>query len=295
MFFSTKEFHEFVVTDAPMLDAGTRTYVRNTCNRLYGTLSPTRKQAAAILAAARKAIIAREYDAVVYGTRMEYGRPVMYSFNTGKFLRPWHVVPKLRDFRPPQGDYGVGVEVEYGFRSRAVASATVMHIKNWKYIAVDAEGGTHGVETTFAPVLYSKLNKKSQCFRYLDYLASSNDVIEHDPTMQVGTHVNVSAHTRLDGNRCDSVASTIRHSLTRETQIRFFGRPRPYGCGVVRGTVSGHNYIEWKLFNSTTDSKKLREYINVAVSLTKLVESDAAITTASVIEACERGLLGRVK
>lgn len=295
MFFSTKEFHEFVVTDAPMRYAETGSYLRDTCNRLYGTRSLTRKQAAAILAAARKAIIAREPYVVVHGTRTEHGLPVTYSFNAGKFIRPWHVVPKLRDFRPPQGDYGVGVEVEYGFRSHAAASTTVMHIKNWKYIAVDAEGGTYGVETTFAPVLYSKLNKKSQCFRYLDYLASSNDVIEHDPTARVGTHVNVSAHTRLDGNRCESVASTIRHSLTQEAQIRFFGRPRPYGCGVVRDTVSGHNYIEWKLFNSTTDSKKLREYINVAVSLTKLVESDAAITTVSVIEACERGLLGRVK
>lgn len=289
MFFSAKEFHEFANLDeASLPNDYWLPYIHNKFSYLFGNPKPTRKQADAVLAKVKEGILNRSVEVHIRG------QAGTQYINTFKFVRPWSVVEKLRNFRPPAGDYGVGVEVEYGFQSHEDAVSTVMHIKNWKHVAVDKEGGTYGIETTFAPVLYSKLSKKNQCFRYLNFLAEEGRTIPHSAGASVGTHVNVSAYSMLSHDRCSSVARTLRHEIGYELQHKFFGRV-PYGYGVVRGTASGHNYIEWKLFNSTTDSKKLREYINVAVSLTKLVESDAAITTASVIEACERGLLGRVK
>ena len=290
MFYSTNDFYKYLKTDAsqipPQLSDGWLTYLQSRFRGAFGQKPITRKRAAKVLSEIKQAIVDREDD---------YDLNRHYSINVGKFARPWHVVDKLRNFRPPQGDYGIGVEVEYGFNSHSDATDVVMHIKNWRHIAVDKEGWPNGIETTFAPTLYSKMNKKSQCFRYLDYLrANLGKVHPHDPSSTIGTHVNVSAHERLSSARCHRVRSTIEY-MGHATKERFFGRPQPYGAGVVRPTTGGHNYIEWKLFNSTTDSKKLREYINVAVSLTKLVEGNDIINMETVTQACERGLLGRVK
>jgi hypothetical protein len=296
MFYSNNDFYKFVKQDQesiPLRDReGWVEYFQRRMLELHGKRIPTRKQAAEVLAEVKQAIIDRQESVDICGSL-----PRSYTeFSVAKFCRPWHVVDKLRNFRPPQGDYGVGIEVEYGFNSHEDSVATVMHIKHWKHIAVDKEGYPYGVETTFAPVLYSKLTKKSQCFRYLDYLASQQGRL-HRHAMQddQGTHVNVSAHELLDVERCAVVGSVLQYQTTREQRIRFFGRPNPYGFGRVRSTSGGHNYIEWKLFNSTTDSKRLQQYINVAVSLTKLVEGSDPINIESVTAACERGLAGRVK
>ena len=55
----------------------------------------------------KQTILDREYDA-------EIGD---YCTSVTKWLRPWDVVPKLKNFWPEADDFGVGVEIEYGFCS----------------------------------------------------------------------------------------------------------------------------------------------------------------------------------
>ena len=203
-----------------------------------------------------------------------------------KWYRPWAVVPKLKEFSPPVGDYGIGVEVEMGFISQTAASTIANLIKNWRWIAVDIEGGSHPIEATFPPVLYSKMSSKSQVFRYLKLLRDNQSLVEeHDDRSHVGIHINVSKGgvTNYSTIRLVQLREQV-YALSYEDQKRYFGR-RPYG---VANCYSG-KYLEFKLFNSTTDGKALKRYINIAVYLTDLVTSDTPITHESVRAACELG------
>lgn len=202
-----------------------------------------------------------------------------------KWFRPWEVVPKLRDFSPPVGDYGIGVEVEMGFTSRDASRSIARKIGGWKNIALDLEGGDHPIEATFPPVLLSKLSNRSQVFRYLKLLRDNDElVVRHSPSAMVGTHINVSKGgvEEIDfdrGYQVDYIIEDLDHDLKE----KYFGR-NPYG-----GCESQGSYIEYKLFDSTTDSKALRKYINVAVALTDLICDNTQINEHSVIAALETG------
>ena len=211
-----------------------------------------------------------------------------------KWYRPWEVVPKLKEFSPPVGDYGIGVEVEMGFISQTAASTIVNLIKNWRWIAVDIEGGSHPIEATFPPVLYSKMSSKSQVFRYLKLLRDNHELVHnHSPSSSVGTHINVSKGgiQFFDEDRVDEVSCIMERfgnypgvrGEARDKCIKYFGRV-PYG-----GVYDQGGYLEYKLFNSTTDGKALKRYINIAVALTDLIDSDQEITEESVFAACELG------
>ena len=203
-----------------------------------------------------------------------------------KWYRPWEVVPKLKEFSPPVGDYGIGVEVEMGFISTAAASTIANLIKNWRWIAIDIEGGSHPIEATFPPVLYSKLSNKSQVFRYLKLLRDNQSLVEkHNDSSCVGTHINVSKGgvTNYNTIRLTQLREQV-YALSYEDQKRYFGR-RPYA---VANCGSG-KYLEFKLFNSTTDGKALKRYINIAVALTDLITSRDTINQENVIAALELG------
>ena len=226
--------------------------------------------------AAKEAIVRRDGHLGV-----EYRSECLY-----KWYRPWDVVPKLRDFQAPEGDYGIGVEVEMGFRSQRAAQTIANKIKGWKYVAVDIEGGTWPIEATFPPVLYSKLSNKSQVFRYLKLLRDNQSLVEeHGEYSSVGTHINVSKGgvTNYDTIRLTQLREQV-NALSYEDQKRYFGR-RPYG---VANCYSG-KYLEFKLFNSTTDSRALKRYINIAVALTDLITSRDTINQENVIAALELG------
>lgn len=208
-----------------------------------------------------------------------------------KFTRPWDVVDKLRRFTVPEGDFSVGVEVEYGFVNREAASSVITFVRNWRHVACDREGGTYGVETTFPPTLYSKLNSKSQVFRYVKFLQEHQHLLT-DHWGMVGTHINVGYGSRCDSQRLRDV-NTYLGGLSDELKVKYFGR-RPYGYGYLRGS-NGNHWVEWKLFNSTPDPEAVKRYINIAVSITKLLRDGAPITTESVAAALEVGYNGRVK
>lgn len=242
-------------------------------------MSPTFKNVRGYVKACKTAIVDRDYCAD-FGDRPQ----------VSKWWRPWDVVPKLSAFRPEVGDYGIGVEVEMGFRNMAGSRRIANLIKNWRYIAVDIEGGDYPIEATFPPVLYSKLSSKTQVFRYLKLLRDNIDCVHpHRQDDFVGTHINVSKGglSRYDRGRVDTMYYLLRGlrntNTRREDCYKYFGR-FPYG-----GVYDREGYLEFKLFNSTTDSKALKRYINVAVALTDLIDSDTTIDEDSMFAACEAG------
>ena len=272
MFFSAKELKSYVERE------GSDTWLVSRAKGVYGAsyLPFSLKDAKDAIKRMRKAVVARSCN---------NGDGIF----TGKWLRPWEVVPKLQDFRPPAGEYGIGIEVEMGFNSQQDASYIADQIKDWKYIAVDREGGDHPIEATFPPVLLSKFNN-SQAVRYLRLLKKNEDrVYAHGGGSSVGTHVNVSSGVsrsfgwRRVENMQDALDSLCygRACSGRDAEfcLKYFGREGPYGTVYSQG-----HYLEYKLFNSTTSTKQLKKYVAVAVALTKMIEGDEPITVDTVKE-----------
>ena len=231
----------------------------------------------------KQAILDREDDA-------EIG----YSHTSvTKWLRPWDVVPKLKNFWPEADDFGVGVEIEYGFCSDEDAQYVAKKVQHWKYITLDYEGGDFPIEATFPPVAYSKLSSRAQAMRYCKLLTQESHRTEtHAPRDHVGTHVNVSKGSGVMAlgtlrNRASNMTAVL-YDLDATELCKYFGRI-PYGYGYVRETSNGRYFIEWKLFNSTSEAATLKRYINIAVALTDLMYSSQSITRESVMIALEYG------
>ena len=223
---------------------------------------------------------------------MSLGAEFDYDY-VGKWTRPWDVVPAIKNFQAPEGDYGIGIEVEMGFNSLEDAQFIAKTISNWRHIAIDEEGGSYPLEVTFPPFLYSKLSATSQPCRYLQLLNKHiHKVYEHDWNEEVGTHVNVSKGgvIEFDEDRIYQVNDILECDLSEEQEHQFFGRT-PYGYGNICGKES---VLEWKLFNSVTDYKVLKRYINIAVALTDLVASDVEINESAVMNALNNGYNKRV-
>lgn len=255
------------------------------------------KKVAAYVKACKQGIVARA-DAIEFESGKENDGhrwyPRIVDVDLWKWYRPWDVVPKLRDFQAPEGDYGIGVEVEMGFISKAASSTIANLVKNWRWIAVDIEGGSHPIEATFPPMLYSKMSSKSQVFRYLKLLRNNQGLVQnHSPTSHVGTHINISkGGVRFHYLRVRRISEILEYLSDVEEEDeeekfalcrKYFGRT-PYG-----GVYDQGGYLEYKLFNSTTDGKALKRYINIAIALTDLIDSDQEITEESVFAACELG------
>lgn len=269
MFFSAKDLHRWLHDEA-------EGYTKRSFEDHYGPASKAKVRK--YVAAAKAGILNRDSEVdFFWGKQHEYVNDIYL----GKWYRPWEIVPKLREFSVPAGDYGIGVEVEMGFTSRNSARAIANLIKNWKHIALDFEGGQHPIEVTFPPVLLSKMSSKTQVFRYLKLLRQNSSMLYvHSPSNQIGTHINVSKGgvTSFNPWRVAILYNILvgDEDLSYEEQVKYFGR-RPYG-----GCFDQGGYIEYKLFNSTTDSKKLKQYINIAVALTDLVAGTEYIDGESV-------------
>ena len=225
--------------------------------------------------------------------------------NVGKFMRPWTVVPELAAFAVPEGDIAFGVEVELPFRTTEAARTVAKKVMKWKYVTLDFEGGSIPIEATFPPMLYSKLTDKAQVLRYVQYLTDNRTLVAPSIHGGAGTHVNVSWRGLppwrygydLDGQatqaspeyttlmqRLNNVNGYLRAvGNTMGLNDRYFGRA-PYGYGFHQGT-----HIEFKLFQSTVDPARVRQYIDIAVSLAQLLKSNEEVTQESVHQALERG------
>ena len=278
MFYSKQEFYDAIARDGDDIYWSSQIKAKCSTNSQID-----RKKTDALLAEIKKGVLERRPSVNIGRDSCGYAVDLFL----GKIMRPWSIVPALRDFRPPEGDFGVGVEIEYGFTSNDNAKRAMFHVRNWKHIALDREGGTYGVEATFPPILYSKLSKRDKPFRYLDYLAANPEMLSRHYGA-VGTHINVSAAGCIDGDRRAAVnAILIRLS---QGQKRSYFNLNPYGYINARdGNPSSARYVEMILFNSTRCSFTLSRYINIAVSLVQLITSATPITETSVIEALEAG------
>lgn len=200
-----------------------------------------------------------------------------------KFLRPWDVVPALKEWKAPAGKWGVGIEVETSFRSGFHTTNVAKRLQHWKHIAIDGESGVpNGLEVTFPPVVHDKF-KGSQAERYLKLLHTEFAGDVNQPARaHVGIHVNVSAGEgggEASGPRTQLVVDAL-YRLSDEDKLLFFGRRRPYGYIYDQGT-----HLEYKMFQSTTDVKALRKYVNVAVSLSELIhDTSTTINHNKVVE-----------
>lgn len=199
-----------------------------------------------------------------------------------KWYRPWEVVPHLRNFKAPDGDYGIGIELELGFPSREVASSIARAVQHWKYITLDFEGGNNPIEATFPPVLLSKLNN-AQIWRYLMLINSA--VVPRDiqnNTYNAGCHINISKGGTIPSRISDRCA-TMSRCLYKLHTNKYFNRA-PYGYLYWHG-----KFVEMKMFKATTDKKEIKKYINIAVALADLLYSSERITGKSVAAALELG------
>lgn len=271
MFFSAKALHAYAANDRYGLIDDYESLVEVERNDWSAplTLAECRK----LMRAVKNVIVSQDDD-----------RP-------GKWLRPWTVVPELANFKPPEGDFGIGVEVEMGFNSRQDASFFVDKMKNWRHVAFDSEGGcweggrsSWGVETTFAPFLYSKMSNDRQAFRYLKLLEdNASRIFPHRSSSIVGTHINVSTPRGSAGYYRVRQVSRYLDYLDMNQKLKYFNRD-PYDYGFEQGT-----HVEWKLFNSVPDRAALRRYINIAVALTALAAGTEMISDMTVLAALESG------
>lgn len=274
MYFSANEFYNYLASksawtrEEAIFDAGEEAFTKRAVARIHKR--------------AIEAVMARESD----GYCEENGRE--YYSSVWKWYRPWEVVPSLKNWQAPAGDFGVGIEIELGFDSWSHVNGIMKAVRHWKYITMDFEGcGNYPIEATFPPVCYSKFGPKSQACRYLKLV--DGKAVEHDEEEMVGTHINVSVGGRAHRDnrvRRDAVNSIIEYyndDFGTERQEKYFGR-RPYG-----GIRSANTHYECKMFNSVTDWKVLRRYVDISIELVKLIESEEVINASSVIAACERG------
>lgn len=240
------------------------------------------------VAACKAAILRRDTS--------DYDEEFSSDFAISKWFRPWEIVPKLREFSAPEGDYGIGVEVEVGCDRLEVAQQLVGEVKNWRNIAVDEEGaGPYGTEFTFPPFLYSKMSNKSQPFRFMKVLSKYEDTeYEEDTyglssgvyiTSNCGVHVNVSkggVSNDVSAHRLYELRRII-YSLYNPQHIKYFNR-YPYGVA-----YNSRTHVEFKLFRATFDPKALRRYVNIAVALTDLLLSEEDVNIDTVLNALELG------
>lgn len=270
MFFSVNDLHNYSKNNYHITAA-----VRRGLELPYNT-RVTKKHFALYVRQVKEAIRHRH-------TEIGDGYDALYI---GKWYRPWDVVPKLRTFAAPNGQYAVGVEIELGFTSRNAAMAVAEFLSNWRHVALDYEGGTNPIEATFPPSLYSKFGPRSQPVRYLKWLKDNEHLVaSHREDALVGIHVNVSrGHSPINDERLRMV-NMLMDSLSDNNKRKYFGRTRPYRYG---NSGSGR-FIEFKMFNSTTDWKRLRQYVDIGVAVADLVYGRGRINQRTVVEALEAG------
>lgn len=220
----------------------------------------------AYVRACKKAIVNREQYAV--------SDDCADGVDTFKWYRPWEVVPSLKEFKAPDGEYAVGIEVEACFSDRGKAVAS--KVQHWKNIAIDFEGAEEMMEVTFPPTLYSKMSSKQQHFRYLKLLSKDRTWLDHNDedcdAGFVGIHVNVSkGGCDVNYRRVEALSYSLRE-LSDSDNLKYFGR-QPYSYA----NSYGGNYVEFKLFNSTIDPKVLRRYIHIAVALADIIYGEQEI------------------
>lgn len=209
----------------------------------------------------------------------------------GKFNRPWVLVDLFSKLDP--NEMWVGMEMETGFNHQDHYRSLVNFIwDNLSYVAMDREGsGDYPIEVTFPPEEMSKFTRgESQIHKMLDFMNEERleNVVPYD-TNVTGTHVNLSTpmyRSLTDENDRSRIVSVFSRSISTlgfSDKHQLFGR-QPYGYCYRRSATGPsrvtQNWVEMKLFFSTTDRAVFGHYMGVierlGMMLDKVIEAHAA-------------------
>lgn len=191
----------------------------------------------------------------------------------GKGLRPWvYNIGAMRALDQEQTWWGFEFETGYDSeedRSRAVAHAW----DNYDNVVFDAEGEGYESEITFAPAARSSFEDgTAPAYQFMQYLGQMSGT--HDSGYaEVGTHWNFShpcfRNTGDAQNNVGFVARVLNATLAKASEAglwdEFFGRSYLYG-----GFFARSGYIEGKLFRTTYDFGRFKQYLKVVKAMDKI-------------------------
>lgn len=205
------------------------------------------------------------------------------NFAEWKALRPWKVV-SITDALDPNKAW-IGWEVETGWRSHEIRSRVVADfLQSQEHVCIDDEGWACGVELTWCPREVDAFASEWEhpLMFATKYIRSSE---AHNPTDEVGTHINVSSPAFRDGSSAVkrgvlSAFNNMLDGLSHDQKEKLFGRGRLYGGFFLQGDPdSSKAWLEGKLFNSTYSKPVARGYIAVGDRIAALMEAVAVAVT----------------
>lgn len=219
--------------------------------------------------------------------KLDQEKQKLLAHELGKGVRPWDLVNLSKQLDPDQP--WVGIEFETGYANKDNYQRIINYIwNNFPLSAVDHEGcGRYPCEITFAPVNFdSFIANDGDMDRLLKYMRLTKTP-KSAHTGMVGTHCNIStpayrklAKTRGHANGSYGVQNILNRivyllnqsvgALSSDDKRVFFGRI-PYGGFFVRGNKYG-DWIEGKLFDSTGDLTKWRQYKEVIARMCEVLE-----------------------
>lgn len=210
-----------------------------------------------------------------------------------KGVRPWEVVDVCASLDVNQ--QWIGIEYETGYASQQQYRDMINFVwDNFLYSVIDYEGcGQRPCEITFAPVHAADFLKGDYAMDRLLAFGERNKIRQdraqngwcdecgeyHDTAHgMVGIHCNISTPSLRNLKNHQRVSNMLTRSVNlmhEDDQYIIFGR-RPYGRFGAMRTSRGHQYMEGKLFDSTSDPDVWNTYKQTIVRIADLTEFVAA-------------------
>lgn len=194
---------------------------------------------------------------------------VTNGFFYNKALRPWEVDDTLLS-NLDRNQSWIGWEFETGYVSAAARSEVVAHLwDNFSNTAFDSEGeGAAFGEYTFAPEEYSKYEAGTdQATVFMEYLSYNRRLCNCTSSTMIGTHVNFSIPGADNYITISAVLNHSLHYLSNAERASLFGRGQLYA-----GFFDQGNYVEGKLFRTTYNIERFKQYRAVGMRIVKLAE-----------------------
>lgn len=189
-------------------------------------------------------------------------RAKSFTFPWQKDMRPHDIVPSLRDFKVPAGDFSVGLEIEHRMTSDARHKA-VDWLRNEPRACMDADGGSL-FEATFPPILFSEITDDWGPYRYSRFLHAEK-LTAASYALGIGIHVNVGSDPETMKKANANIYYGWDGFPNREKNQKYFNR-QPYG-GIYQ--QAGGKFWEMKMFACTTDVDKIGWYATAGVAILK--------------------------
>lgn len=194
-----------------------------------------------------------------------------------KVNRPWELVDVTSGLDPQQA--WVGIEFETGWGTQDAYHRACNYVfDNFNHTVIDLEGyGGYAAEITFAPENLSTFDEgTSKMQQFLSWLNTDGPAtLQNGPGYMIGTHANIStpAYRAMWDEEAGPLNRILRRSLflMRAAQlVECFGRS-PYGANNMMGSGTS-KWIEFKLFDSTSNVEQFNRYVRSIKGLTKVID-----------------------